>query len=159
MLITNFFCQVLRLCETLWVMTDHKCLVHTSTYKIEPGLCPLFSISALPCHFLFLFYFIYSYLTSICNRMVMTDLSPFPLPITAKSNDLFLFLHFCVVLPPLLHRYRSAFGLPALLSLSLIPKTTCCQVVPLLPGPLSASILPPYLSLRLDSLPPLSSST
>lgn len=53
----------------------------------------------------------------------------------------FFFLHFFIVSPPLLHRYRSAFGLSALQNLSFAIKSACCQAVPLLPGPLSVDSL------------------
>ena len=62
----------------------------------------------------FFFIFFYSCLTSMCNRMVMTDLR-FPLPTNAQSTEPFLFLHFCIISPPVLHRHGSAFGLPSLL--------------------------------------------
>ena len=42
---------------------------------------------------LFLFFYFYSYLTAMCNRMVMTDLSPFPLPINAEIALFSLFPH------------------------------------------------------------------
>ena len=66
----------------------------------------------------------------------------------------FLLLHFCAVLPPVLHRHGSAFGLPALLIPSLIIRTTRYQVIFPLLGPLSDPILPPYPLLPLDPLPP-----
>ena len=89
----------------------------------------------------------------MCNHMVMTDLC-FPLPTNAQSTDPFLFLHFCIISPPVLHRHGSAFGLPALLILSFIIRITRCQVIPLLPGPPSGPILLPYLLLLPDPLPP-----
>lgn len=91
--------------------------------------------------------------TATCNRMVMTDIY-FPLPTNAQSTDPFLFLHFCIISPPVLHRQGLAFGLPALLILSFAIRVTCCQVVPLLLGPPSGHILPPYLLLSPDPLPP-----
>ena len=33
-----FFLQVLRLCATLWVMTDYLTLIHSSTYCCESAL-------------------------------------------------------------------------------------------------------------------------
>lgn len=81
--------------------------------------------------FFFFFYYYYSCLTPMCNRMVLTDLY-FPLPTTAQSTDPFIFLHFCIISPPVLHRHGSAFGLTALLILSFIIRNTCCQVIPLL---------------------------
>lgn len=66
----------------------------------------------------------------------------------------FLLLHFSAVLPPVLHRHGSAFGLPALLILSLIIRSTRYQVILLLLGPFSDPILPPFPLLSLDPLPP-----
>ena len=56
--------------------------------------------------FYFYFYFLNSCLTSVCNRMVKSDLSTFfSLSTDARSTDLFSF-------SPFLHRHGSAFGLP-----------------------------------------------
>ena len=67
-------------------------------------------------------YIFSSYLTSICNRMVMLDLSHFPPSYQRQVKRPLSFLHFRAVSPPLLPRYRSTFGLTALLNQSFITK-------------------------------------
>ena len=64
--------------------------------------------------FFFIFFYYYSYLMSMCNRMVMTDLLHFPPSFYQRQVKRPLSFY------PFLHCYRSAFGLPALLNLSLI---------------------------------------
>lgn len=69
----------------------------------------------------------------------------FPLPsLTPCRLTPFLFLHFCVVSPPVIHRQGPSSGLSTLLILSIIIKTI------LFLGPLSDLILPAYPLLLLD---------
>lgn len=82
----------------------------------------------------------------MCNRMIMADIYFFLLT-NAQSTEPFLFLHFCIILPHILHYQGLAFELPALLIPSFTIRTTCYQVVLFFPGPPSGPILPPYLLL------------
>lgn len=87
-------------------------------------------------------HFFYSYLTSMCNSLVMTDLSQFPpFMLSApgpKTEDPFLFLHFSIISPPLLDRYRLTFKLLADRSIIINQSTNnyliLQQGVPLIPS-------------------------